>query len=55
MKKFIPMIIGYAIALAGMVATAWLPIEATALLIGGGLLVGGDATAQIIKGVADNE
>lgn len=53
MKKFIPMILGYAIALAGMIATAWLPIEATALFIGGGLLLGGDATAQIIKEVVE--
>ena len=55
MKKFFIMGVGYALALVGMVATVWLPIEATALLIGGGLLLGGDATAQIIKGVADND
>lgn len=55
MKKFVVMGAGYALALVGMVATVWLPIEATALLIGGGLLLGGDATAKIIKGVANNE
>jgi hypothetical protein len=55
MKKFIVMSIGYLIALMGMVATAWLPIELTALFIGGGLLLGGDATARLIKGVADND
>ena len=55
MKKIILIGIGYAVALVGMVATAWLPIELTALFIGGGLLLGGDAMARLIKGVADNE
>lgn len=55
MKKFILMGVGYALALVGMVATAWLPIELAALFIGGGLLLGGDATARLIKEVADNE
>jgi hypothetical protein len=55
MKKFLVMGVGYALALVGMVATAWLPIELTAIAIGGGLLIGGDATARLIKGVADND
>lgn len=53
MKKFVVMGIGYAVALVGMVATAWLPIELTALFIGGGLLFGGDATARLIKEVSE--
>lgn len=53
MKKFIIMSVGYALALAGMVATAWLPVELTALFIGGGLLIGGDATARLIKEVSE--
>lgn len=53
MKKIITMIIGYLVALVGMVLTAWLPIELTALFIGGGLLLGGDATARLIKTVVE--
>lgn len=53
MKKFVVMGVGYALALVGMVATVWLPIEATALLIGGGLLIGGDATARLVKEVSE--
>jgi hypothetical protein len=55
MKKIIVMSIGYLIALMGMVATVWLPIEVTAIAIGGGLLIGGDATARLMKEVADND
>lgn len=53
MKKIILIGIGYAVALVGMVATAWLPIELTAIAIGGGLLIGGDATARLVKEVSE--
>ena len=53
MKKITVMILGYAVALVGMVLTAWLSIELTALFIGGGLLLGGDATARLVKEVSE--